>query len=96
MSGFPPLMSVLSQTYESKYVGVWRFRNEELNIKQVTVLGKEGKVLLKNEDKEYQILIFGNRHIRLLDYPEKGNMIDMFELQTNVFIDWSQTFILFK
>lgn len=96
LSGFPPLMSVLSQTYESKYVGVWRFRNEELNIKQVTVLGKEGKVLLKNEDKEYQILIFGNKHIRLLDYPEKGNMIDMFELQTNVFIDWSQTFILFK
>lgn len=96
LSGFPPLMSVLSQTYESKYVGVWRFRNEELNIKQVTVLGKEGKVLLKNEDKEYQILIFGNRHIRLLDYPEKGNMIDMFEIQTNVFIDWSQTFILFK
>lgn len=96
LSGFPALMTVLSQTYKSKYVGVWRFRNEELSISQASITEKDGKVMLKSGDKEYQILIFGNKHVRLLDYPEEGNMIDMFEIQTNVFIDWSQTFILFK
>lgn len=96
LSGFPPLMSVLSQTYESKYVGVWKLRGLDSKLNEVSILNKGGKIVLSHGDKDYPILILSDKHIKFLDYPDKGNAIDMFEIQNNVFIDWNQSIIILK
>lgn len=96
LSGFPPLMSVLSETYGSKYVGVWRIRGLDSKFNEVSILNKEGKIFLSQNDKDYPLLILSAKHIKLLDYPDKGNAVDMFEIQNNLFIDWNQSIIILK
>ncbi len=96
LGGFPPLIFLITDYNIQKYEGNWNFRNEKFEMKPCKISEKDGTLVINLEGKTYKTIVFSDNHIRMLDYPTQGNMIDLFELYTNVFIDWTQTFIIFK